>query len=150
MHAGPLPLPAVMRLSAVSGLGLLAVMLAGCIGGDGEASPCDDGDGALTSTAFVFVSAPGAGERVESGFRVTGCSRTFEGNVVWRLRGRDGGTLASGSVQGGSTQPGSFSFTIAYSVGTRQVGLLEVDEPTVTQEEGFPPVRNTVPLVLRP
>jgi hypothetical protein len=66
------------------------------------------------------------------------------------LRARDGATLASGSTQGGSIQAERFHFDVVYSLPLRQVGQLEVDEPTVTQEEGFPPVRNVVPLVLQP
>lgn len=125
-----------------------AAAAAGC-GGGRTAGVCANADGALTSTAFVFVQSPRSGERVSSGFRVAGCSSTFEANVVWRLRGRDGRVLARGSTQGGGIDPGPFSFTVAYSIAARQVGLLEVVEPTVTTE-GFPPVRNVLPVVLEP
>jgi hypothetical protein len=135
---------------ATTGIAVVVAVLAGCGDGGNDADVCADGDGALSKTAFVFVQTPRSGERVSSGFRVIGCSRTFEGNVVWRLRARDGTTLASGSTQGGAVQPGPFKFEVTYSLPARQVGSLEVDEPTVTQEEGFPPVRNVVPLVLQP
>jgi hypothetical protein len=135
---------------APTGIAVAVAVLAGCGEGGGESDVCADGDHALSKTAFVFVQTPRSGERVSSGFRVTGCSRTFEGNVIWRLRARNGSALASGSTQGGAVQPGPFHFDVAYSVPARQVGLLEVDEPVVTQEEGFPPVRNVVPLVLQP
>jgi hypothetical protein len=106
------------RLAPIGLAGLVTAVLAACGGGPGG-SACRNEDGALSATAFVFVEAPRSGERVSSGFRVAGCSSTFEGNVT------------------------------CYSIRARQVGLLEVVEPTVTRE-GFPPVRNVVPLVLRP
>ena len=100
-------------------------------------------------TAFVLVQAPASGDRVSNGFPVTGCSSTFETSVNWRLRGRDGHVLASGFTQGGSREAGPFRFTVTYSVRARQVGELEVYAPTVTTE-GFPPVKNVIPLVLEP
>jgi immunoglobulin-like protein involved in spore germination len=138
-----------IRLAA-TGTALAMAVLAGCGDGGHDADVCADAGQVLSKTAFVFVQKPHSGERVSSGFRVTGCSRTFEGNVIWRLRARDGSTLASGSTQGGAVQAGSFHFDVTYSIPVRQVGLLEVDEPTVTREEGFPPVRNVLPLVLQP
>jgi hypothetical protein len=123
--------------------------LAACGGGSRNAGVCSNADGALANTSFVFLQAPRSGERVSSGFGVAGCSSTFEGTVSWRLRARDGRVLASGFTQGGSLELGSLHFTVTFSVAARQVGLLEVYEPTVTGE-GFPPVRNVVPLVLEP
>ena len=89
-----------------------------------------------------------SGEHVKSGFQVSGCSNTFEGTVNWRLRNRAGSELANGFAQGGSREPGAFSFSVQYDdVDARQVGRLEVYEPRVTTE-GFPPVRNVLPVVL--
>jgi len=122
--------------------------LAGC--GSGQATDvCANTDGALSNTAFVFVQSPRSGERVSSGFTVTGCSSTFEATVNWRLLARNGRALASGFTQGGTLEPGPLHFTVTYSIPTRQVGQLEVYEPTATKE-GFPPVKNIVPLVLQP
>jgi hypothetical protein len=132
-------------------IAIAAALLAGC-GGDGNhsaSSVCANGDGALDKVAFVFVQSPRSGERVLSDFRVTGCSNTFEANLSWRLRGRNGRTLASGLTQGGSLSPGPFAFTVRYPIGERQLGQLEVYEPRVT-DEGFPPVKNVLPLVLEP
>ena len=127
----------------------IAVALAGCGGGgSSESAVCANGDGALDNTAFVFVDAPRSGERVLNGFRVSGCSSTFESNLNWRLRARNGHVLASGFTQGGP-DPGPFSFTVDYPLGARQIGHLEVYEPTTTTE-GFPPVKNVLPLVLEP
>jgi hypothetical protein len=138
------------RLMAILTGAAVAAALAGCGGGSRSASAvCANGDGALDKTAFVFVGAPRSGERVLNGFRVTGCSSTFEANVNWRLRARNGHVLASGFTQGGSLDPGPFSFTVDYPLGARQVGHLEVFEPRVTRE-GVPPVRNVLPLVLEP
>ena len=50
--------------------------------------------------SFVFVTAPHGGARVRSGFAVTGCSRTFESNVNWRLLDRVGAEIASGFAIG--------------------------------------------------
>jgi hypothetical protein len=138
------------RLSAIVTGAAVAAALAGCGGGSrSESAVCANGDGALDKTAFVFVDAPYSGERVLNGFRVSGCSSTFEANVNWRLRARNGHVLASGFTRGGSLDPGPFSFTVDYPLGARQVGHLEVYEPRVTRE-GLPPVRNVLPLVLEP
>jgi hypothetical protein len=138
------------RLAAIMTGAAVAAALAGCGGGSrSESSVCANRDGALDQTAFVFVDAPRSGERVLNGFRVSGCSSTFEANVNWRLRARSGHVLASGSTQGGSLEPGPFAFTVDYPLGARQVGHLEVYEPRVTTE-GFPPVKNVLPLVLEP
>ena len=56
--------------------------------------------------SFVFVTAPHGGARVRSGFAVTGCSRTFESNVNWRLLDRVGAEIASGfAIGGGRLRP---------------------------------------------
>jgi hypothetical protein len=127
---------------------VMAALLTAC-GGQREADVCANADGALTRAGFIFVQAPKSGERVSSGFEVTGCSSTFEASVNWRIRGRDGEALASGSTQGGSLEPSSFEFTAEYSIAARQIGQLEVYEPRVTTE-GFPPSKDLVPLVLEP
>jgi hypothetical protein len=123
--------------------------LVSCGSGSREPDACSNRDGALNSAAFVFVQTPGSGERVASGFRVSGCAATFEATVGWRLRGRDGRMLAKGFTQGGSRQPGAFAFTVAYALERREVGRLEVSGPRVTGE-GFPPPADVVPLVLEP
>jgi hypothetical protein len=113
---------------------------------------CSNADGALTDAAFVFVTRPRSGERVSSGFTVRGCSRTFESNVPWKLLDRSGAQLAAGSAMGGGVDgPGPFDFTVAYSVSERQIGHLEVsDEDASGGESSIKPVRNVIPLVLRP
>ena len=140
----------IKRLGWMLAGGLVLAVLAGC-GGKHESSSavCANADGVLDKQAFVFVEAPRSGERVLDGFRVSGCSSTFEANLNWRLRARDGHVLASGFTQGGSLEPGHFEFAVSYPIGARQVGQLEVYEPQVTTE-GFPPVKNVVPLVLEP
>ena len=137
-----------MRLASLTAGAVTVLLLAAC-GGDGEADVCANADGALSRASFIFVETPRSGERVSSVFRVSGCSSTFEASVNWRLRGRDGKALASGVTQGGSTEPGSFGFTVEYSSTARQVGELEVYEPRITTE-GFPPSKDVVPLVLEP
>jgi hypothetical protein len=134
---------------SIAGLAFLVATLSACGGGKAEADVCANGDGVLDRSAFVFVQSPASGKRVANGFRVSGCSNTFEATVNWRLQGRDGRELASGFAQGGSREPGPFSFTVRYSIGARQIGQLEIYEPSVTTE-GFPTVKNIVPLVLEP
>ena len=63
--------------------------------------PCDPIDPVLADSSFVVVVKPTAGLRASSPFRVRGCSRSFESNVVWELRSRDGRILASGHTSGG-------------------------------------------------
>jgi hypothetical protein len=124
-------------------------MLLGCGRSGPDSGTCAAGAHAPRGSTFVFVRTPSSGDRVSSGFRVEGCSSTFEANVIWTLRARDGRALATGFTNGGGTEPGPFAFTVAYAIRTAQVGRLEVSQPTVTSE-GFPPVRNVVPLVLEP
>ncbi len=115
-----------------------------------QADVCLNDDEALSESAFVFVETPASGTRVTSGFSVSGCSNTFEATVGWRLLARDGSELASGTTEGGTLdQPAPFTFTVEYSLDARQVGNLEVFMPPVT-EEGFPPPKDVVPLVLEP
>jgi hypothetical protein len=133
----------------VSGFAAFLLVGAGC--STVAMDPCDNADGALTDASFVIVGSPDAGDRVVSGFSVSGCSRTFESNVVWRLIARDGSTLASGNTTGGGVdgfEP--FSATVGYSVTERQIGHLEVFEEDVSDGEGHPPGRNVIPLVLNP
>jgi hypothetical protein len=139
----------IRRLVLLAGASL-TMAAAGCGGSArSDSAVCSNSDGALDRAAFVFVDAPRSGERVLDGFHVTGCSSTFEATVSWRLRGKDGHVLASGSAQGGGLTAGKFEFAVRYPSGSRQVGHLEVSAPRVTKE-GFPPVKNVVPLVLEP
>jgi hypothetical protein len=129
---------------------LAATVLAGCAGGSDEADVCANDNGALSRSPFVFVQVPRSGERVSSGFRVSGCSSTFEANVTWHLRGRDGRELARGftTTKAGSLRPGPYRFSVAYSIRASQIGMLEVGSPSASTGEGFPTVRDVVPLVL--
>jgi Immunoglobulin-like domain of bacterial spore germination len=133
--------------------GLLWV--AGCAampdGGGSGTDVCDNADGAFDTAAFVIATAPDPGERVESGFAVEGCSRTFESVVNWRLVARDGSVLNQGFTSGGGVDgPGAFAFTVPFEVAELQVGHLEVFEEDVSGGEGFPPGRTVLPLVLLP
>ena len=130
---------------------LLPFILANCSTPGSLIDVCSNGDGALSNASFVIVGSPHSGERVQSGFNVTGCSRTFEGNVQWKLLGRNGASIASGYTNGGAADgPGPFAFSVAYSIPERQIGHLEVYEEDASDGEGFPPGRNVIPLVLNP
>jgi Immunoglobulin-like domain of bacterial spore germination len=100
--------------------------------------------------SFVFVTSPSAGAQLFSGFTVTGCSRTFESTVNWRLLARDGSELASGFTMGGGVDGADrFSFTVTYTnpAGV-EVGSLEVFEVDASDGEGAPPPRVAIPIVL--
>jgi hypothetical protein len=137
-----------------SAVAAAVLALSGCGGSDGGSGSdvCANADGALSDATFIIVEEPRSGERVSSGFAVRGCSRTFESNVPWTLVDAAGTQLASGFTMGGGVDgPGDFSFTVSYSVSERQIGLLEVSEEDVARGEGTRrPVRNVIPLVLRP
>jgi immunoglobulin-like protein involved in spore germination len=127
-----------------------ALAMGGWVEGE-ETDACVNDDGAFDEAAFVFATAPEAGERVESGFAVEGCSRSFESNVQWQLIARDGAVLASGNTQGGGVDgPAAFSFTVPFSVDAQQIGHLEVFAEDPSDGEGFPPGRTVLPLVLNP
>ena len=115
------------------------------------ASPCEPVDPTLARSSFVLVTTPTPGERVASPLEVRGCSRTFESNVVWELRTRDGRLVASGHTSGGGVDgPAGFAFSATFSVPEAQLGHLEVFEIDASGGEGFPPGRSIVPLVLLP
>lgn len=115
------------------------------------ASACDPGDPVLADAAFVIATAPTAGAKVNTGFAVRGCSRTFESTVTWKLIARDGSVLADGFTMGGGVDgPGRFAFTVAFSVAAPEVGHLEVIAPDPSDGEGFPPGRTVLPLILMP
>ena len=103
----------------------------------------------LPDNTLVIVSSPSAGDEVESGFVVSGCSRTFESNVQWRLLGRSGAVLSSGSTSGGGVYgPAAFQFSVEFEDVERQIALLEVFEEDVSEGQGFPPPRAVVPIII--
>lgn len=106
---------------------------------------------ASADTPLVIVTSPQAGAAVSGAFTVSGCSRTFEANVNWRLLALDGSELASGFTTGGGVDgPATFEFPVTFSVDAAQRGLLEVFEEDASGGEGFPPPRHSVPLLLLP
>ena len=116
------------------------------VGRADESFACDD---SLPDAALVVVHSPAGGEEVANGFAVSGCSRTFESNVQWRLLDRAGEVLASGFAMGGGVDgPAPFVFAVAYEAAERQLGHLEVFEEDVSDGEGFPPPRHVVPVVI--
>jgi len=71
--------------------------------------------------------------------------------VVWTLEARDGGALATGHTTGGGVEGAApFSFCTAFAVDAAQLGHLVVFEPDVSEGEGFPGGRASIPLVLLP
>ncbi len=134
-------------------IAVFAAALVGATSGGGAdtGAACDTMDSAPGDAAFVIATTPLAGARVTSGFGVTGCSRTFESTVNWRLLARDGGVLGEGFATGGGIDgPAAFAFTVDFSVDAAQIGHLEVFEVDASDGEGFPPGRTVLPLVLIP
>lgn len=127
---------------------LLLVLTVACSTSAGH-SPCDPVDPVLADASFVVVVEPLVGARSASPLRVRGCSRSFESNVVWQLRGRDGSLLSSGFTSGGGVEGAApFSFTASFETSGPQVGSLEVFETDASEGEGFPPGRTVIPVVL--
>ena len=118
---------------------------------DAGAGGCDLSDGALDDAAFVIATAPAAGARVSSGFGVSGCSRTFESTVVWRLHARDGSLLGAGHRhRRRRRRPRPLRLRGAVQRRRAPDRPLEVFEEDVSGGEGFPPGRTVLPLVLLP
>lgn len=102
-------------------------------------------------TPLVIVASPLPGAAVSGAFTATGCSRTFEANVNWRLLALDGSELALGFATGGGVDgPATFEFAVTFSVDAEQRGLLEVFEVDASDGEGFPPPMHSIPLLLLP
>ena len=141
-YAAPPTVP-VIRQFRLQGAELTEV---GGGAGDDSTFACDS---TLPDAAFVIVRSPESGTTVASGFEVSGCSRTNESNVVWRLLDRSGAVLAEGFTSGGGFDgPGEFSFTVEYESAERQLAHLEVFEVDESGGQGFPPPRDVVPLWL--
>ena len=132
---------------------LIWVVLVASIACSGPVSvnPCDPIDPVLAASSFVVVAEPTAGLRTASPLHVRGCSRTFESNVVWELRAKDGRVLASGHAAGGGVEAAApFSFSVTFIISAPEVGHLVVFEPDVSDGEGFPSGRSVIPLILLP
>ncbi len=146
----------ILTLAAVAALALSACN--GDADGATEDGVVDDPAAAACATALagaetplVIVASPAPGAAVRGAFTATGCSRTFEANVNWRLLALDGSELASGFTTGGGVDgPATFEFPVTFSVDEEQRGLLEVFEVDASGGEGFPPPRHSVPLLLLP
>lgn len=126
-------------------------LLAACTGAGPSHVSCIDLDQTLAESSFVLLLEPEAGSRAASPLRVQGCSRTFESNVLWELRGRDGRVLNEGYASGGGVDgAAAFEVSVDFTVSAPEVGQLEVFEEDVSGGEGFPPSRTIVPVVLMP
>jgi hypothetical protein len=86
---------------------------------------CGELDPVLAGSSFVLVQAPAAGERIASGATVSGCARTRDGSVAWRLEGRDGRKLGEGVAPGGAEAGAApFSFPLAFEITLPERGTL--------------------------
>lgn len=124
--------------------------LAACVGLR-PPDPCAPLDPLLAASSFVVVTQPAPGARVASPLVVRGCSRSFESNVVWELRARDGRVLDAGHTTGGGVAgAASFAFSADFRLSAAELGHLTVFEPDASDGEGFPPGRSVIPLLLLP
>jgi Immunoglobulin-like domain of bacterial spore germination len=140
-----------MRVAAIVAAGSILAMGLSSLAPGASGARCPTGDRTVDESSFAFLARPAVGTTVRSGFTASGCSRTFESTVAWRLRDRAGRTLARGSTRGGGVDgPARFSFRVRFTVRSAQIGRLEVEASDPSAGEGLPPVRNVVPLVLRP
>lgn len=99
--------------------------------------------------AFVFAASPLPGTVLASGDTVVGCSRTFESHVDWLLLDREGNELVRDFTMGGGVDgPGSFEFTVEYTVTEPQMGTLVILAPDPSDGEGFPPSEHRIPVFL--
>lgn len=116
------------------------------------AADCEALPAVLLDSSFVLVTSATAGTVIEPGTEVSGCSRTFESHIDWRLLDRDGNEVAAGFTMGGGVDgAGAFTFVIdGYSVAEPQVGQLEVNAPDPSGGEGFPSSQHRFPVVLLP
>lgn len=126
-------------------------LVAGACAHTPATDPCAPVDPVLAGSSLVVVTSPAPGARVASPLDARGCSRTFESNVVWELRARDGRVLGSGHTSGGGVSgAASFAFSTEFRVDRAQLGQLDVFEPDASDGEGFPPGRTLIPLLLLP
>ena len=159
-----------MRKSIILTVAAVVVLAFSACGGDEDGGVKDEATEAFTAdpaagaagaacttalagaeTSLVIVASPLPGSAVSGTFTATGCSRTFEANVNWRLLALDGSELASGFASGGGVDgPATLEFTVTFSVDAEQRGLLEVFEVDASGGEGFPPPMHSIPLLLLP
>ena len=117
----------------------------------GATSICEDLHPTIQDSTFVIVDSVTSGQTLNSGDTVTGCSRTFESNVLWWLVAGDGNTIAEGFTMGGGVDGhGNYEFTVEYTVAEAQMGHLFVGGDDPSDGEGFPPPLNQIPMLLVP
>src|SRR6186713_3009528 len=137
-----------VRASLLLGAALAAALAPGAARGEGD--PCAALDPILAGSSFVLVRSVAAGERLVAGATVSGCSRTRDGQVAWRLEGRDGRTLASGTAPGGGEGGAApFAFAVAFELPLAERGTLLLFEAAPGDASKRLPVA-ALPLVVAP
>jgi hypothetical protein len=113
-------------------------------------------DRALTRADFedetpaILVESPGFATAVTSPFTVRGTANTFEATFEWELRGSSGEVLAKHfeTATSGTGTRGTFSFPVAFRVGSRTQGSLVVFERSAA--DGSRIHVRSIPLTLQP
>ena len=103
-----------------------------------------------TETPAIFVESPGFATAVSSPFTVRGTANTFEATFEWELRGASGEVLAKHfeTATSGTGTRGTFSFAVAFRVGSTTQGSLVVFERSAA--DGSRIHVRSIPLTLQP
>lgn len=106
-------------------------------------------------SSLAVTYSPKPGDKVSSPIKVSGCSRSFESVIHYKLVARDGTVLAEGGELsgGGVNGPGLFSLEIKYDKTevnrALNPALLTIEEDDPSDGEGFSPTRTVTPLLLQ-
>lgn len=98
----------------------------------------------------ITVDGPRSGDLVDTNFIVTGLARTFENNVLWRLRDDAGRELVHGFTTANAADVGQFGeylIHVAVPAGASKDVVLEVFESSA--KDGSEIHKVTVPVRLK-
>lgn len=120
-------------------------MVASCL----ASTPTPTPDPWTNPPVAIEVFSPITDSVYHSPIEIIGYSRTFEGNVLVRLRDSKGDVIAERHTQGGSTDGFDFFHTrLRFYINAEQDGLVEVYETSA--KDGSELHKVTIPVVLLP
>lgn len=103
--------------------------------------------------AYISIDEPESGQILASPIMLTGCSRTFESNVVYQLMSYDKVLLAMGFTNGGGVDGSEeYSTEIHFDITSPTLAYLRVYEanPADIEERRFMVPINKITLFLMP